>query len=194
MMFLGQLGLGRIEKEWIVYQAEVADIEASLRDCRARRAALVRELEEARQRLAQAQEPRDLGQRVAGEARTDESIVRLRRARQQDQARARESEAVRGLSARLDALDAQIAHFDAQIRIRLRIAQRRAAMIEAHVRRRCAAYLSRLVRKHPQGTKLNEILRPRWPEQPEWARAHEGRDLDVPPGVGAEALLRPVGS
>lgn len=126
MMFLGQLGLGRVEREWLAYQVEVARHEAALRDATARR---------------------------------DE---------------------------------AEIAYREEQIKIGLRVAQRRAAMIESYVRRRCAAYLTRLVRKHPDGARLNELMRPRWPDQTDWARANLGPE--PPTGVARTGVLGVRGS
>jgi hypothetical protein len=190
MMFLGQLALGRIEKEWVVYQAEIAAIEARLRDSTARRDSLLRELDTAEKRLKLAQEtPQNLCTRVAGEERTEEPIVHQRRTLELTRRREREAVIVRDLTIRLDAVEAQVAQFDEQIKIRRRITQRRVAMIEAHSRRRCAAYLTWLVRKHPQGAELNELLRPRWPEQSEWARAHRGPDADTAHGVDTRDRL-----
>jgi hypothetical protein len=126
MMFLGQLGVGRIEREWVAFQLEAAGIEAALRDATARRA------------------------------------------------------------------EAEIARLEDQIKVGLRVTQRRAAMIEAYVRRRCAAYLTRLVRQHPDGARLNNLLRPRWPDEIDWARASLGPDL--PTGVARAGVLGVRGS
>lgn len=126
MMFLGQLGVGRIEKEWITFQLEVAELEAALRDATARRA------------------------------------------------------------------EAEVARLEEQIKVGLRVTQRRAAMIEAYVRRRCASYLTRLVRRHPDGARLNHLMRPRWPDEIDWARASLGPDL--PTGVARAGVLGVRGS
>jgi hypothetical protein len=142
MMFLGQLGVGRIEKVWIDYQIEVAALEAELRGCAARRDALAVEFGEAGQRL-----PHDM---------------------------------VHALAARVEEAEAEVARVEEQIKIGLRVTQRRAAMIEAYVRRRCAAYLTRLVRVHPDGARLNHLMRPRWPDQVDWARASLGPELPSP--------------
>lgn len=114
MMVLGQLGVGRIEKEWVALQEEVATLEAALREAAARRA------------------------------------------------------------------DAEGAVLEERIRIGLRVTQRRSAMIEAYVRRRCAAYLTHLIRHHPDGARLNQLIRPRWPDQVDWARASLGQEPCVP--------------
>ncbi|BCB84748.1 hypothetical protein [Phytohabitans suffuscus] len=126
MMFLGQLGVGRIEEEWITFQIEATGIEAALRDATAR-----------------------------GD-------------------------------------DAEIARLEEQIKVGLRVTQRRASMIEAHVRRRCAAYLTRLVRRHPDGARLNHLMRPRWPDHVDWARTSLGPEL--PTGVARAGVLGVRGS
>ncbi|BCB79576.1 hypothetical protein GCM10022251_41770 [Phytohabitans flavus] len=129
MMFLGQLGVARIEKEWVTFQLAAVGLEAKLRDANTRRSAL------------------------AGEP---------------------------ALAAHRQAVDGEIAHLEEQIKIGLRVTQRRARMIEAYVRRRCAAYLTRLVREHPDGARLNQLMRPRWPEQVDWARVSLGPELPTP--------------
>lgn len=143
MMFLGQLGAGRIEREWIAYQIEVADREAELQDRIDRRDAL--------------------GARLGEAGRAE-----------------------------LEAANAEIAHLEEQIKVRLRVTQRRASMIEAYVRRRCAAYLTRLVRVHPDGVRLNHLMRPRWPDQVDWARASLGPQL--PTSVAPAGVLGVRGS
>jgi hypothetical protein len=171
MSFLGQQGIERIEKEWIVYQAEVADPMADYRDLQAKVEALQDELEAAEERFGALESTAVGTERVAGEADTDQGIVNQRRARdlrrKQDEAQA----TVRRLTTEINRIKAQVAQVREQIEIRLRIAQRRAAMIEAHIRRRRAAYEQRLVRKHPQGRELNRLLRPGWPDAPTWATA-----------------------
>lgn len=176
MMFLGQLALGQVEKEWIVYRAEVADTQAALRDSEARRAALDGELGAANKRLARAQDEPEQTARTVGEERTDEDVVRDRRKRERAARIQRERDAVDSLVKRIEAVNAEIAQSQERIDIRLEIAQRRAAMIEAHILRRSAAYLTRLVRKHPDGKKVNELLRPSLPELPAWTRTTRSSD------------------
>jgi hypothetical protein len=151
MMFLGQLGAARIEKEWIAYQVEVADREAELHDAITRRDALAAS-------LAEALQPDEAG----------------------------------ASSTRLETASAEIAWMEEQIKVRLRVTQRRASMIEAHVRRRCAAYLTRLVRVHPEGARLNHLMRPHWPDQIDWARASLGPQL--PTSVATAGVLGVRGS
>jgi hypothetical protein len=139
MMFLGQLGVGRIEQVWSAYQVEVATLEAELRECLARRDALAAEFGEAERR-----------------------------------------DRVHTLAARVEAAEAEVVRVEEQIKVGLRVTQRHASMIEAFVRRRCAAYLTRLVRVHPDGARLNHLMRPRWPDQIDWARASLGPQLPAP--------------
>ncbi|MFY1637654.1 hypothetical protein ACN27F_31010 [Solwaraspora sp. WMMB335] len=181
MMFLGQLGAGRWEKEWIVYQAEVADLTAGRRNAEAQRDAFVEQLAPARDRLRQADQPPDTTVRLAGEQHTDAAIVAQRRRREQADRRERVAAEVGRLVEALHATQTRIAYLDEQIAIRLRVTQRRAAMIEAYVRRREAAYLTRLVRRHPQGARLNTLLRPTWPQPPRWLRADHQPATTAPP-------------
>lgn len=87
---------------------------------------------------------------------------------------------VHALATRVEEAEAEVARVEEQIKIGLRVTQRHASMIEAHVRRRCAAYLTRLVRVHPDGVRLNHLMRPRWPDQIDWARASLGPELPAP--------------
>jgi len=154
MMFLGQLGVGRIEKVWLSYQIEAAALEAELQQSIALRDSLAAEFGAAGQLL-----PRDV---------------------------------VHTLAARVEAAEVEVAHLEEQIKIGLRVTQRRASMIEAHVRRRCAAYLTRLVRVHPEGARLNHLMRPHWPDQIDWARTNLGPDL--PTAVTRAGVLGVRGS
>jgi hypothetical protein len=61
-----------------------------------------------------------------------------------------------------------IARLDEQIRIRRAVAEVRVAMIEAYVRRRCSAYLNRLLRTHPDGKRLGSLVRSDWTQRPSW--------------------------
>ncbi len=174
MMLLGQIGLGRIEKEWIVYQAEVADLNARLEDLLAEERNMANRVDDAKKRLdvIRGQET-DLKAKKAGEDQTSEHIVALRRAKAAAAVLERHEAALRDAEANLEKIRVDIAKTNEQIAVRLRIAQRRASMIETHTRRRCAAYLTRLVRKHPEGARLNALMRPQWPDRADWARASE---------------------
>jgi hypothetical protein len=169
MSFLGQQGLERIEKEWIVYQAEVADPMADFRDLQAKVKARREELAVAQERLGAVEAASAGSQAVTGETGTNPEIVAQRRAREHGRKRDDAQATVHRLTGEINRVEAEVAQVKEQIEIRLRIAQRRAAMIEAHIRRRRAAYETRLVRKHPHGRRLNRLLRPGWPAAPEWA-------------------------
>jgi hypothetical protein len=171
MSFLGQQGIERMAKEWIVYQAEVADPMAHRSDLKAGLDALKDELEIARAKFDALDNGKPTTEKVAGEDRTDEGVVAQRRAKAHvaklEQARA----TVDRLTADINRKTAEVAQLDKQIQIQKEIHERRADIIEAHIRRRRAAYETRLVRKHPQGLFLNRLLRPDWPAVPEWATA-----------------------
>lgn len=169
MTFLGQQGIGRIEKEWIVYEAEVADPLADYRDLQAQVRALKAELSTAEERSGTLEQSSGGTDAAPGESATDPGIIAQRRAREHGRKRDEAQSTVRRLTSDISRAEARAAQVKEQIDIRLRIAQRRAAMIEAHIRRRRASYETRLVRKHPQGLLLNRLLRPGWPTAPEWA-------------------------
>lgn len=175
MSFLGHQGIERMAKEWIVYQSEVADPTAYQCDLEAKRKALQDELEIATERFSRLDQGAADSSRVAGEERTDAGVVAQRRAKayadKRDQAKAK----VDRLTADLNRMNAEIAQIGKQVAIRKEIHERRADIIEAHIRRRRAAYETRLVRKHPRGLFLNRLLRPDWPEVPEWAIAAPAR-------------------
>jgi hypothetical protein len=65
-----------------------------------------------------------------------------------------------------------MARLDEQIGIRRAVAEVRVAMIEAYVRRRCSAYLNRLIRTHPEGKRLGSLVRSDWAQRPSWL--HDG--------------------
>jgi hypothetical protein len=144
MRFLDQRGAGRLEREWQFFRADVAEPLAGLREVQSRRAALAAELARAQARfeIRLVLLDADPSRRGVGEA----------------------DETMRVLAARAELLDAQINRLLATVHNRLKAAQTRVVRIEAHTRRRCVAYLGRLVRKHPDGGRINELLAPYWPE------------------------------
>jgi outer membrane murein-binding lipoprotein Lpp len=175
MSFLGHQGIERMAKEWIVYQSEVADPMAHQSDLEAKREALRDELKIATERFGTLDRGAADSSRVAGEERTDAGIVAQRRvnayAAKRDEAKAK----VDRLTADLNGMSAEIAQIAKRVAIRREIHERRADIIEAHIRRRRAAYETRLVRKHPQGLFLNRLLRPEWPDVPDWVVAAPAR-------------------
>ncbi|GAA3934363.1 hypothetical protein [Actinoplanes auranticolor] len=171
MSFLGHQGIERMAKEWIVYQSEVADPMAHQSDLQAKREALRDELTIATERFQTLDRGAADSSRVAGEERTDAGVVAQRRAKAYAAKRAEAKAKVDRLTADLNRMTAEIAQIAKQVAIRREIHERRADIIEAHIRRRRAAYETRLVRKHPHGLFLNRLLRPEWPEVPTWAAA-----------------------
>lgn len=181
---LGQLGRGRTEKERIRYQAEVTDGLILLAQARAKRDEAHGELRQAEGRLADLAEPgrEDLAARASGEERTDASVLAGRRKREFGQRRQAAEAEVNRIRAAAAVHDLEIARHRETIRISFEVAKTRAAMIDAHVRRRYAAYLTRLARKHPDGQRIGPLIRSGWPGQPPWTAR------ELPPelaGLGA---------
>jgi hypothetical protein len=170
-VFLGQLGRGRAEREWARCQAEVADLLIQLTQARAKRDSALRLLKTAEERLEQLADPtaEDLRAKVSGEENTDEAVRAGRRTREfAERRRAVEAE-VNQVRAAVTEHDVEIARLSEPVRIRFEVAHTRAMMIDAYVRRRCAAYLTRLVHKHPDGHRIGPLIRSGWPERPSWA-------------------------
>jgi hypothetical protein len=196
-VFLGQLGRGRAEREWARYQAEVADLLIQLTQARAKRDSALRLLKIAEERLHHLADPtaEDLRAKVSGEEDTDEAVRAGRRMREfAERRRAVEAE-VNQVRAAVTEHDVEIARLSEPVRIRFEVARTRAMMIDAYVRRRCAAYLTRLVHKHPDGHRIGPLIRSSWPERPSWAARELPPDIapDVAPGI-ADASTAAFGS
>ncbi|WP_431886652.1 hypothetical protein [Micromonospora wenchangensis] len=117
----------------------------------------------------------ELKARRAGEADTDESVVRKRRLAPYLERRA-------GLEARREEAEealVQLRQARAELRERLArsrtVAAARAQRIHEHSWRRIGSYWQRLVRKHPAGEQLNRTLLPGGPEMPSWAHPTDER-------------------
>jgi hypothetical protein len=181
MVVLSELGRGRMEAEWIKYKAEVHDELIGLTRARAQREALDAELALAEEELEHAPpEPSegDLRRRVGGERYTDVAVVRARRLADHTRLRTETKKQALDIARRIRDQDVQIAGLGEPIRVRFEVAQTRAAMIDAYVRRRCAAYLTRLIRKHPQGSHIRQILPATRPALPAWTVGARSPDLD----------------
>ncbi len=178
-VFLGQLGRGRAEKEWVRYKAEIADQLVQLTHARARRDAASRQLSAAQDDLSAMQEPGadKLRARVSGEERTDPTIVANRRLGEYRAQRKSKEVAVTQARAEIAKCEGEIALLGEPVKIRFEVAQTRAEMIDAHVRRRCASYLRRLARKHADATRIGPLLRADWPERPSWTTWELSPDL-----------------
>jgi hypothetical protein len=170
-VLLGQLGRGRAEQEWIRYQAETADMQVARAQAKARGEAARARRETLEEELASLgkQLPESAAMVVAaGEENAPKDVPAGRRKREHAGRRqALRSDIEQNRAAEQEAA-VECARLAEQITIRWDVAKVRVAMIEAYVRRRCAAYLTRLVRKHPDGERVGVLLRSAWNEQPSW--------------------------
>jgi hypothetical protein len=178
-VFLNQLGRGRAEQEWIRYQEDVADSQVKLTRARANLEAVGRALVEAEQRIADLKAPTadDMRTRVSGEEHTDAAVVAERRKFDYTERRSGLAAEVTRIRATLAERDAEIAELRERIRIRFERARTGADVIGAYVQRRCAAYLTRLVRKHPEGKQISALIRSGWHDRPRWST------WDAPPEI-----------
>jgi hypothetical protein len=178
-VLLGQLGRGRAEKEWLRYKAEIADQLIQLRQAQAKRDAASRQLTTAQTEFDAMREPGDaqLKVRVSGEERTDPTVVANRRlGEHRAQLRTKEA-ALTHARAEVARYEAEMAVLGEPVKIRFEVAQTRAEMVDAYVRRRCASYLRRLTRKHADATKIGPLVRADWPERPSWTTWELSPDL-----------------
>jgi hypothetical protein len=199
MVMLAELGRGRMEAEWIKYKAEVHDEQLNLSRARAQRAALDAELALAREELEHAppQPSEDeLSKRVGGERHTDISVVRQRRLSEHARRRHAAKDQALRIAQKVRDQDVEIARLGEPIRVRFEVAQARAAMVDAYVKRRSAAYLTRLIRKHPQGSQLNHLLGAARSELPAWTSGERSPDVgDLPTSattLNAARLAKPA--
>ncbi len=185
-VYLSQLGRGMAEKELIRYKAEIAGHLVALRQAQAKRDATEVKLATALERLASIQPltQDELTRRVSGEERTATAVLQGRRQREHSERRSVAENEVRQLRATLSDLAVEVAKLSEPVRIRFQVAQARVGMIDAYVRRRCAFYLTRLVRKHPEGTEIGPLLRSDWPEHPAWATREISPDVEQTPALG----------
>ena len=172
-VFLGQLGRGRAEREWVRYQAEIADFEVRLAQVRARRDVAVDRLADADRRLGQLRppSPEELAVAAPGEEGAEAAVRSGRRSREFTATRQALDAEVRESRAAVEEAEVEVARLQEPVRIRRQVAEVRVAMIESYVRRRCSAYLTRLVRKHPDGDRIGSLVRSGWTEHPSWLRA-----------------------
>jgi hypothetical protein len=187
-LYLNQLGRGRADREWTMFQAEVTDLQVALSVARAEQASAVEEIARLRAEIDQMPRPTDaeLEVRLGGETETDIDVVRERRLAAYTARRTAAEAEINRLQAVVAAKNVEVARLAKPVKIRFQVAQNRADMIEAYVRRRCAAYLTRLVRKHPDGRRIAEMVRPDWPGRPAWSLGDLSPDLpdgSTPPTV-----------
>jgi hypothetical protein len=185
---LGRGARDRAEREWLRYQVDCADlvvrvagVTGRIRAARARLRDAADELAATPARLSEAE--REI--RRAGEARgkTDLSVIRARREREHARVRAPLLARLRQVTAELATLEGQLADLAARVQVRFQVAQTRARRIDEHARRRGAAYMGRLVRRHPQGGRVNAAWKRDWPELPGWVYGDRSPQLpEADPG------------
>ena len=181
-LYLNQLGRGLADREWTMFQAEVADLQVALTTAQAELASATEEIARLRAELDEMPRPTDpeLTVRLGGETDTDIEVVRERRMAAYNARRAAVEAEINRLQSVVAAKRVEVARLAKPVKIRFQVAQNRADMIEAYVRRRCAAYLTRLVRKHPDGQRIADMVRPDWPGRPAWSVGD--LSLDLPDG------------
>ncbi|WP_188191198.1 ATP-binding cassette domain-containing protein [Nonomuraea sp. SYSU D8015] len=113
--------------------------------------------------------PEERTRRRLGEERRDDRIVVTRRLREQEQRIRAAQAAVQDAHAELASLDGQIAATSEEADRCLSAAAARVRRIHEHTHRRLAAYRRRLVRTHPHGAWVNDVLSSPSPEIPGWA-------------------------
>jgi hypothetical protein len=170
-VLLGQLGRGQAEKAWIRYQADVAEVQIQLIDARTKCQTAGGRRTAVEQRLADLAAPteEERGKRMSGEENTDLAVLADCRMREYtERRRVIESELNRIVGAVAES-ESEIARLQQTINTRFEVVQAQAEIIDAYVRRRCAAYLTKLIRKHPKGEELSVLVRNAAPEQPRWS-------------------------
>jgi hypothetical protein len=194
-IFLGQLGRGRAEKEWLHYRKEIAGHLMSLAQARADRDAARRQLGQAQQHLAGLTPPGDdeLTACRSGEQNTDVAVVRARRMRAYTERLHAAEASVQRFGAQVAECETAVARLSEPIRLRFEVAKTRAELIDAYVRRRRASYLTRLVRTQSEAARPGTIIRSDWPERPGWIARAISPDLAEPDAPGTPADAVPMG-
>jgi hypothetical protein len=171
---LGQLARARAEREWVLFQADAADLQIDRAQAEARCKTATALLASKAAELTEAeQQPDDKAPTPApGEESAPVDVIRSRRAAEHE-ARLQKLRSQRQQAQdTIDEAVVAMARLDEQIRIRRAVAEVRVAMIEAYVRCRCSAYLNRLLRTHPDGKRLGSLVRSDWTQRPSWL--HDG--------------------
>lgn len=144
--------------------------------------------------------PADLAWRRAGEKVADPRIVAERRRREQHRRRMGVLGIVRDVRRELTDAESRLARAEHEVALQREVTYARVRRIHEHTHRRLAAYRRRLVRSHPDGAWVNQVMGVLDPEVPRWAlpaRAEpppepaELCSLDPPP---ARVQAIPLGS
>lgn len=168
-LLLEQVGRARVEREWIRFDADTADDLVSRADAAARLSTAQQRLRKAESDCGDAGEtptPQQLAVVAAGEEDADASVRQGRRQREHARRRAGLTAAMLAERETIARTEVEIARLDERVRIRREVAESRVAMIQAHVRQRCSAYLTQLVRRHPDGERIGSMLRSAWSVRP----------------------------
>ena len=179
MALLNQSGLHQVEQEWLRYKASVADTLAQLVAARARRNGAAAALQRALAELDRVTEPSEeqLGTRLGGEERTAVGVIRDRRLAEHQRRCVAQTAQSQELRDELGRADVEVTRLTELVQHRFELAQAHAAAILSYAFHRRLAYLSRLLRRHPDGRQLGRSLRADVVGRPEWTIADRSPDL-----------------
>jgi hypothetical protein len=179
MALLGHDALRRVEREWLRYKAAVATHVEQLIDARARQAQARGTLARAETEVREEPTEEALARRVGGEERTAVGVIRDRRLAEHRRQAADLQARTRQLREELTAAQQELERVAAVVQHRFELAQARATTTLGYAFQRRLAYLSRLVRVHPQGVRIGELVTAEL-THPEWTVAARSPDLGQP--------------
>ncbi|MEU5907873.1 ATP-binding cassette domain-containing protein [Micromonospora sp. NPDC047467] len=148
--------------------------------------ALLRRVETENAELAHELTPEELGRRRAGEKAADPRIVADRRKREQHKRRMSMLALFRDAYREVTDAEVKLALARREAAVQREVAYARVRRIHEHSHRRLAAYRRRLVRSHPDGAWVNQVMGVLDPEIPQWALpehdgpGHEPAEVDYP--------------
>lgn len=179
MALLQHDGMCRVEQEWLRYKEDVTDQLYQLASARARQAAAVSALAVAERQLRDGAQPTEeqLTRRVGGEERTTVGVIRDRRLAEHRRASEGNAGTVRELREELAEATGLVARLADQVQARFELAQAHASAVYAYVFHRRLVYLSRLIRRHPDGKRIGQFVRADVVERPQWTVAARSPDL-----------------
>jgi hypothetical protein len=177
-LFLGQLGRAWAEKIWNTYTIDVATNEIQLAQQQERRRAAQEKIRRLAEELQSSARPTTADLQVVrpGEESAQAGVLLGRRTRDFDKRRAALQSSLDAARADEEAAGAEVARIRRAIAQRRRTAEAQVAMIDSYVKRRRSAYLTRLVRKHPDGRHIPLPRDPGWSEVPSVGPAPEDGD------------------
>lgn len=179
MALLEHDGMRRVEREWLRYKASVAAQVEQLIEARARRARVQAALALVENGTRDEPTEEELTRRVGGEERTAVGVIRDRRLAEHRRRSADVEARARQLREELTGAQQELERVAAVVQHRFELAQARAATILGYAFQRRLAYLSRLVRIHPQGARIGQLVTADI-GGPQWAVAASSPDLGQP--------------